>query len=1248
MAEVDIGWGFLSPKEWCRTMLTCKLAKQSLHFKHEWLAGLGYKLIKQPEGFSPSALLSVLLQDPAFRLNSIFPGSFVPHLRRAEDNNLVAFHPSNTPTNRPLFVVRQQSGETWRTALLTGKVHEQAKAGAAAVHLVASDTPADSRAFWTARLKALLELPNFPTGAQAEETKTTVRLLVDRETGAGLSALMKACLSVEKPNGTTTPIVLATVIGVAPRKLAAPALPAAKSPPAVPPAAPPAKSWASVAAAGMPPAAAKQSEAAQKWRKTERKAGSKKVGLWRMVTEEEVEKSKNMEFLDHEAMSSLMVKGGVASIRTLVMLMGGVAVDALKADVSTLPKLKGLSIPRSVRRAMVKALAKSSWFALLGVFRFGAFFKNLFKCIHIAEVLKDREGKTKTEPDKAKVFLLQALLRGERYPRTQAAYDALAKAGKPWHELIAAPLARIAEDPLFRVADEWTAPGFQESLAGAKIPLPRCTSVESMLCAHGNRRVTWHAIFECGEVTSRQILRNVVNLAMINFPVEVVKVQLLKSIDGAPMSDLLKVHTLLKKTFTSTEVSVLGQEAFEASFKAFNRIEADNNAVEEDAANPSPAQAAAPLSRRARRKRKQPQANNRPNVQLAAFLDQQAETAEKVVPHVHPEPPPSKKSKTDGEACPSGPVVDGADAGAAAEVKEGPDEVRVMREYSVADKKGQRHQIVRPRTVSTSFGQPCVDAYVGLVVSALSQKMDQLGSLPALSSPLARIPGGARGDSPVPMDAEQTRDDGSCVEAGVIVGATVATDQKARPAKESESNPGEAGAEGGNDKSAKGNGVVGVISYTEELRENVVRTGVPPPLPKYTRAQLWRGEDLCLDQLGAGGMKELLVGITWCEPKGSRDRIDLDLSVMVYDSDWNHLADCSYSTPNLSIAGVQHSGDVVTAPYPDGARETCTIDFAKLREGFPKARYIVLAVYSYSRQKWDDLEDASVFVANPHVLGTGPGGMSVICAARLTGSATTSVAGYLDLGSPGMSDAKVPQGESVFGIRQSVPERKEPAPAPSNDARVHFIFTDQEARIGGGGHHALGSKDTVGTILSKVEESRKSAGSQSLADAAAFQAALACDTARIIHEERSQGPATPTFRTLVRGDGEPRFRFYERIAAALEDSSPIAPAALKKKAGGGVGTYPAAALGSTAGHVEPQHTLFFGGDLDDWLEVTRQHEIRAKGGKGTLTLVNVRSAEKGWTKANEGRVLRVNGASSYEELTQAVREARGGGGGGEK
>lgn len=37
------------------------------------------------------------------------------------------------------------------------------------------------------------------------------------KTGAGLSAMMEACLSVDKPNTTVGPIVLAAVVKIAPR-----------------------------------------------------------------------------------------------------------------------------------------------------------------------------------------------------------------------------------------------------------------------------------------------------------------------------------------------------------------------------------------------------------------------------------------------------------------------------------------------------------------------------------------------------------------------------------------------------------------------------------------------------------------------------------------------------------------------------------------------------------------------------------------------------------------------------------------------------------------------------------------------------------------------------------------------------------------------------------------------------------------------------------------------------------------------
>ncbi|CAM9856621.1 unnamed protein product, partial [Hapterophycus canaliculatus] len=374
---VALRWEFLSPREWCRTMLTCKLIKHSFQPKHEWLHALGYKLIKQPDGFSPAALLALLLQDAAF------------------------------------------SGKAWRTALLTGRVHEQAHAGASKNFLVALRTPADSRMFWTDRLRGLLGLQTFPTGPQVEETKTTVGLLVDRATGVGLSALMEACLSVDKPNGTIGPVILAEAIEIAPRRLPPATTAAATASAGSPSALSPPVTHASMVAAGLPPGPPTKKNISKKCDRT-------------MVTEEE---SKDKEFLDQDAISSLMAKCGVTSIRTLVMLMGGVRVESLKADVSTLPRLKGISIPRSVRRAMVNALARSSWFALLGVFRFGAFFKNLFKCIHIVDVLKDRDFPI-ISPHvylaSHQVYLLQALLRGQHYPKSQAAFDALAAAGKPW------------------------------------------------------------------------------------------------------------------------------------------------------------------------------------------------------------------------------------------------------------------------------------------------------------------------------------------------------------------------------------------------------------------------------------------------------------------------------------------------------------------------------------------------------------------------------------------------------------------------------------------------------------------------------------------------------------------------------------------------------------------------------------------------------------------------------------------------
>ena len=389
----------------------------------------------------------------------------------------------------------------------------------------------------------------------------------------------------------------------------------------------------------------------------------------------------------------------------------------------------------------------------------------------------------------------------------------------------------------------------------------------------------------------------------------------------------------------------------------------------------------------------------------------------------------------------------------------------------------------------------------------------------------------------------------------------------------------------------------------------------------------------------------------------------------MYDAEWKHIAHCSWQTEGLRIAGVQHSGDVTSAPYPDGGREVCLINFAELLKGFPNARYIVLAVHSFTSQKWDELEDASVFFADPRARGSGPGGMAVIGAARLTGEATTSIGGYLDLAPRPSAADKVAEekvrSKPVFGIKVvgTYPDKNEldnKTPENTAERRIHFVFTDQAVKISG--VVASRTANQIGATLAKMHASRALSGAQKLADAAAFQAALVCDKVCVMSatvpdntNSDNAGKAT-VLQRLARGADEGQFSFYERIAAVLEDAAPAAPAAGRT----GVTNYPVDELNS-GGKQGNDSVVFFGGDLDDWLEVTRQHCMSKKGvalgkkvevargqdgewevgsGGSKLILVNVHSAEQGWA-TDESGVSRVNGAAAFEELCEAVYGHKG-------
>lgn len=136
-------------------------------------------------------------------------------------------------------------------------------------------------------------------------------------------------------------------------------------------------------------------------------------------------------------------------------------------------------------------------------------------------------------------------------------------------------------------------------------------------------------------------------------------------------------------------------------------------------------------------------------------------------------------------------------------------------------------------------------------------------------------------------------------------------------------------------------GAHSMIVYTSEL-DNCLRSGVPPmyaltlfifefflifaSIPDYTRASLWRNEGVDLQDLANEGetFDEVIVGISWCQAKGSSS-VDLDLTLLLFDENWKFVTECGFRS--LTAPGCTHSGDVRSAPFPSKSLSTSVLFF---------------------------------------------------------------------------------------------------------------------------------------------------------------------------------------------------------------------------------------------------------------------------------------------------------------------------------
>ncbi|MFF5706758.1 MXAN_6230/SCO0854 family RING domain-containing protein [Streptomyces sp. NPDC012794] len=119
------------------------------------------------------------------------------------------------------------------------------------------------------------------------------------------------------------------------------------------------------------------------------------------------------------------------------------------------------------------------------------------------------------------------------------------------------------------------------------------------------------------------------------------------------------------------------------------------------------------------------------------------------------------------------------------------------------------------------------------------------------------------------------------------------------------------------------------------------------------------------------GDEVLRLFLHWTEPSG--DRTDLDLSVAFFDAGWKYRGLCDYTRLRYGPrAAAVHSGDLTSAPAPDGATEYVDLDLAALAENGDV--YAVPLVFSYNNVPFDELPDAFAgFMALP---ADGPRGSS--------------------------------------------------------------------------------------------------------------------------------------------------------------------------------------------------------------------------------------------------------------------------------
>ncbi|HZH76798.1 MAG TPA: MXAN_6230/SCO0854 family RING domain-containing protein [Archangium sp.] len=164
--------------------------------------------------------------------------------------------------------------------------------------------------------------------------------------------------------------------------------------------------------------------------------------------------------------------------------------------------------------------------------------------------------------------------------------------------------------------------------------------------------------------------------------------------------------------------------------------------------------------------------------------------------------------------------------------------------------------------------------------------------------------------------------------------------------------------------------------------------------------------------------EQLRFFVHWMEPKNTR--VDLDLSVALYDEKWWLVSLCDFTQLSLPDGAAVHSGDITSGAAPLGGAEFLDVDIPRLRA--QGVRYLVPVVFSFNSVSFDRMDEAFAgFMPRPDASGPHFDAAAVSQRFDLQGNAKISVPLLIDLEAGAMRwvDVKIPPEGQFHSVGRS-------------------------------------------------------------------------------------------------------------------------------------------------------------------------------------------------------------------------------------